>query len=88
MTNEDHVDGNALGGVLTDIFGREMTHARACCARCASVGPMGGLIAYTRAPGAVLRCATCGTVMLVAVPRPTGLRVTFEAIKWVASAQR
>ena len=28
MTDETHVDGNALGGMLMEVFGREMTDAR------------------------------------------------------------
>ena len=27
MTDATHVDGNALGGLLTEVFGREMTDA-------------------------------------------------------------
>ena len=32
MTDATHVDGNALGGLLIDVFGREMTDAHGCCA--------------------------------------------------------
>jgi uncharacterized Zn finger protein len=88
MSNDAHVDGNAVGGVLIDIFGREMTAARGSCARCGSTSVLGSLIAYTRAPGDVLRCPTCGTVVLVAVAMPAGLRVTFGALRWVESVQR
>jgi hypothetical protein len=85
MTNErtsegQHLDGNALGGLLFDIFGREMTPVVASCAACGSDHPFGALIAFTRAPGDVLCCTSCGAVLLVAVRVPGGVRVTFEAL--------
>jgi hypothetical protein len=88
MTSDAHVDGNALGGVLMELFGREMTDARSCCAGCGAVHRMGALIVYNRAPGNVVRCPSCGAVMLVAVERPTGLRFNFAGLRWVESIQR
>jgi hypothetical protein len=82
-SRDTHVDGNALGGLLRDMFGREMTQERSCCGACGSVGPLGSLLAFGEAPGEVLRCVACGTVVLVAVPTPTGLRVTFESLRWM-----
>jgi Family of unknown function (DUF6510) len=86
MTSDAHVDGNALGGVLIDVFGREMTDARGCCAECGTVNAMGALIAYTRAPGDVLRCPACDSVVLVAVAMPGRVRVSFGALRWVEPA--
>jgi hypothetical protein len=37
MTTDDHVDANALGGALIELFGREMTDAMSCCAGCGAV---------------------------------------------------
>jgi hypothetical protein len=67
MTTDAHVDGNAMGGALTDLFGREMTDAMSCCADCGAVNPLGALLVYDRAPGTVARCPGCGAVELVAV---------------------
>jgi hypothetical protein len=53
------VDGNAVAGQLQQIFGRDMTTAVARCAGCASDTEMGGLMAFTRGPGVVLRCPIC-----------------------------
>jgi uncharacterized Zn finger protein len=87
MTTDAHVDGNAMGGALTDLFGREMTDAMSCCADCGAVNPLGALLVYDRAPGTVARCPGCGAVELVAVERPSGLRFYFAALRWVAAAQ-
>lgn len=86
MTTERHLDGNAVGALLTDVFGREMTDHRACCDACGSVNRFAAAIVFRDAPGDVLRCGTCGTVLLVAVAVPTGLRVSFRALRWIEVA--
>jgi hypothetical protein len=86
MTDDAHVDGNALGGLMRDVFGREMTDARLCCGECGSVTALGALVAYTRAPGDVLRCPACAAVMLVAVSLPAGVRVSLGAVRWLEPA--
>jgi hypothetical protein len=83
MSGDSHVDGNAVGGLMTDVFGREMTDARCCCADCGAVSALGALIAYTRAPGDVMRCPACGVVMLVAVALPGGVRVSMASLRWI-----
>ena len=57
----DALDGNAAAGALAEIFVAEMTVALSSCATCGDTRPIGELRAYLRAPGIVLRCATCGT---------------------------
>jgi hypothetical protein len=34
------LDGNAIGGLLLEIFGSDMTSAEASCAACGAVGPV------------------------------------------------
>ena len=46
MTDETHVDGNALGGMLLEVFGREMTDAHGACATCGAVHPVGAMRVY------------------------------------------
>ena len=86
MSDDPHLDGNAIGGLLAEAFGAEMTAARASCAGCGTVTAVGALIAYTRAPGDVLRCPGCGVVMLVAVAMPAGARVSVAALRWLEPA--
>jgi hypothetical protein len=81
--DEHHVDGNAVGGMLIDVFGREMTAAVGTCAGCGTVNPLGAVLAYTDAPGDVLRCPGCGAVLLVAVHTRAGYRVTIETLRSV-----
>jgi hypothetical protein len=58
------LDGNAVAGILYEIFSAEMSGAPCECAACGREGAIGTLTAYTRAPGVVLRCPACENVML------------------------
>lgn len=58
------LDGNALGGLLGEIFVRELTVARSTCASCGAVREIGALAVYVQAPGAVVRCPGCDAVLL------------------------
>jgi Family of unknown function (DUF6510) len=88
MTGDAHLDGNALGGLFHDLFGREMTNQRACCGACGAIGAIGSLVAYRSAPGDVLRCSNCESVLMVAVALPSGLRVTMQSLRWVELADQ
>ena len=63
----DAVDGNAIGALLIDVFGTEMTAANSTCRICGASRPVAELVVYQRAPGTVVRCRTCGSVLMVFV---------------------
>jgi predicted RNA-binding Zn-ribbon protein involved in translation (DUF1610 family) len=56
--------GNAVAGVLGEVFAYEMTAARSTCDNCGAVGEVGTLLAYVHAPGTVVRCPRCGAVLI------------------------
>jgi hypothetical protein len=58
------LDGNAVAGMLAAAFGSDMTAIPGRCADCGAVNMIAQLRAYTRAPGAVLRCPSCSGVVL------------------------
>jgi hypothetical protein len=75
------VDGNAVAGLLSEIFVYEMTAARGTCASCGAVAPVGAVLAYVEGPGTVLRCPACGAVLMRVVRHgerywldPSGIR--------------
>ena len=78
---EIHLDGNAAGGILRDVFAHEMTAALASCAGCGTVGPLGALLQYGQPMGIVLRCPTCDTPLLRIVRTPSLLRVDLSGIR-------
>ncbi|HEX6420219.1 MAG TPA: DUF6510 family protein [Acidimicrobiales bacterium] len=66
----DALDGNAAAGALAELFVTEMTVAVTACATCGDTRPLGELRAYLRAPGVVLRCASCDAVQVRLVRGP------------------
>jgi Zn finger protein HypA/HybF involved in hydrogenase expression len=62
--SEMKLDGNAIGGLLREIFVLDMTTAEATCAGCGAVNPLGRAAVYVHAPGAVVRCPACESVLL------------------------
>lgn len=63
-TEEMKLDGNAIGGMLLEIFGVEMTAAVAVCRACGATGPFANVDVYMRAAGTVVRCRTCESVLM------------------------
>ncbi len=64
------LDGNALAGLLNEIFDVEMTVAPVECASCGREGEIGDLWAFVESPGFVLRCPTCHNIILRMVVAP------------------
>jgi hypothetical protein len=63
----DALDGNAIAGHLTELFGAELTAAEGACAHCGGASLIAELAVYVRAPGVVVRCRHCGQVVIVLV---------------------
>ena len=61
------LDGNAIGGLLIDVFGADLTAASSTCGTCGAVRPVAELVVYRRGPGTVVRCRTCGSILMVFV---------------------
>jgi hypothetical protein len=60
--DELRLDGNAIAGLLAEVFAVEMTTARGTCAGCGAVEPIGAVHVY-KAAGYVLRCPHCDAVL-------------------------
>ena len=58
------LDGNAIAGLLREIFTMEMTTAESTCAGCGKVHAIGSVQVYLNAPGAVVRCPACEQVLM------------------------
>jgi hypothetical protein len=58
------LDGNAIAGLLREIFTMEMTTALSTCCGCGKVHAMGRVDVYLNAPGAVVRCPACEQVLM------------------------
>jgi len=69
------LDGNAVAGLLEEVFGWEMTAAPSECASCGHVAECGTLLAFVGGPGTVLRCSVCEEVVVRIVRTARGTYV-------------
>lgn len=83
MTDETHLDGNALGGLLLELFERDMTTQPGRCGECGTVKVLAEVHVFREAPGDVVRCPACGAVLMVIVQMRDGYRISFESLSWL-----
>lgn len=67
MTDPRTLDGNAIGGLLLELFGVELTAAPCVCAGCGAREEVARLDVYVDCPGVVVRCRHCQNVMITIV---------------------
>jgi hypothetical protein len=65
------LDGNAIGGLLLELFGTELTAAPCVCEGCGAHEEIARLDVYLHAPGVVVRCPHCEAVMIRIVRGPS-----------------
>lgn len=75
MNHELMLDANAAAGLLQEIFGTDMTAAPTECANCGQEGEIGTLLAFTQAPGIVLRCPACESVVVRITQTPNAFYI-------------
>lgn len=78
------LDGNAVAGLLHEIFTVEMTASLAECANCGRQGEPGSLQAFTRSPGVVLRCPACREVVLRIVETPDAFYLEARGARYLS----
>jgi DUF1009 family protein len=80
------LDGNAVAGLLQEVFAAEMTTAVGTCGACGTARALGAAHVY-RAAGTVIRCSRCGNVLAKMVRRSQVTCVDlsgFQALEAVA----
>lgn len=79
------LDGNAAAGILQTLFVHEATTIRGACSACGKVAEIGAqhLYMYPGAPGAVLRCRTCGNTLMVIVTARGRTRMAVQGCAWL-----
>jgi ribosomal protein S27E len=58
------LDGNAVAGLLAEVFTLEATTAVVRCAHCGHEDALGAATVYANAPGVVVRCRGCAAVLM------------------------
>jgi hypothetical protein len=81
----ERLDGNAIAGMLSELFVPEMTTARCRCATCGRIEALGAEHAYAHAlsPGVVLRCRHCDNALLVVVRAGGRWRIASAGVAWM-----
>jgi hypothetical protein len=85
--DERTLDGNAVAGMLEEMFGTDMTAADSRCGSCGREGEVGTLLAFMNAPGVVLRCPVCSTVLMRMVATPRGVLLETKGFAFVRLAR-
>lgn len=80
------LDGNAMAGALFEYFGTDMTTAPGSCAHCATAAQIAELRVYSRAPGTVARCPSCGHVVIVLARIHSSLRIELSGFRLLEPA--
>jgi hypothetical protein len=62
------LDGNAIAGQLMEVFGYELTSAVGTCVSCGAVACVAESTVYLCAPGTVVRCRSCQSILMVLAP--------------------
>lgn len=77
------LDGNAVGGLMADVFVAEITAAVTRCDGCGAVEAVGALRAYVSGPGTVLRCVHCQSVVLRVVRNGNRCWLDLRGLRWL-----
>jgi hypothetical protein len=80
-----HTDGNAIAGLLEEIFAREVTGTERVCQSCRARSRIGDHRLY-RGAGFVLRCPSCGDVAACIATLPNSYAVTVRGT-WLFDRQ-
>jgi hypothetical protein len=81
--NVEELDGNAAAGILSEVFAVEVTGARGRCDSCGNIGELGDSRAFMEAPGVVIRCRTCESVLLVLVRGNSRHWLGLQGMTWL-----
>jgi len=78
------LDGNAIAGLLQEVFATEMTTAVGTCDGCGASEPLGAVHVY-RTAGVVLRCPHCNAVLAKIVKRESYACVDLSGLRALAA---
>lgn len=74
------LDGNALAGVLGDLFRVDMTLAIAECGSCGWSAPLATVVVEMDDAAAIARCPSCRRTLLTLLRTDAGTRLAFDGL--------
>ncbi|GIH21526.1 DUF6510 family protein [Rugosimonospora africana] len=79
-TDMGYVDGNAVIGAFTEVFGSDVSVVMLTCAACGAARRFVEAHVYDRGPGIVLRCPQCDEVTARMVRTPSEVWVDLRGV--------
>ena len=74
------LDGNAVAGLLQEVFAVEMTTAIGTCGKCGATEPVGAVHVF-RGAGVVMRCPHCDNALVTIVKDETRVCIGFAGVR-------
>jgi hypothetical protein len=74
------LDGNAVAGLLREVFAVEMTTALGTCGNCGATDAVGAIRVY-RGAGTVLRCPHCDNALVTIVKADIRVWIGFPGVR-------
>jgi Zn finger protein HypA/HybF involved in hydrogenase expression len=74
------LDGNAVAGLLQEVFAVEMTTATGTCNQCGATDAVGALQVF-RGAGIVMRCPHCDNALMTIVEAGTRVWIGFAGVR-------
>ena len=74
------LDGNAVAGLLQEVFAAEMTTALGTCDNCGATEPVGAVHVF-RGAGVVMRCPHCDNALVTIIKDDTRVYIGFPGVR-------
>ncbi len=74
------LDGNAVAGLLQEVFAVEMTTAIGTCGDCGAAEPVGAVHVF-RGAGVVMRCPHCDNALMTIVKDDARVWIGFPGLR-------
>jgi Zn finger protein HypA/HybF involved in hydrogenase expression len=74
------LDGNAVAGLLQEVFAVEMTTAMGTCGNCGATDAVGAMHVY-RGAGIVMRCPHCDNALVRIVKDDRRVWIGFQGVR-------
>jgi hypothetical protein len=81
------LDGNAVAGLLQEVFAADMTSVIGSCTTCGATEPVGAARLY-RGAGVVLRCPHCDNTLAAIVLGGRRVWITLQGVRALELAAR
>ena len=79
------VDGNALAGVLTEVFEGDVTARVGVCGGCGAAAPLAETVVELDDVAAIVRCRSCTHTLFTVLRDARGTRVVFAGLRELAA---